>query len=83
MKFQPSVRNVGDALRYIATPIGYRIIIVRARYQDTLALFNRELPPDASSGALLSIEEAMTTLIGDDALVRVDHHTKFITVDKL
>ena len=83
VEFDPRSGTVGDAIKSLLEPVQYRITYRTVDPVDSAAVLQRRIPAIAAHAGVMSIEQALLLLIGEDNRLVVDHVNRLVAVERL
>jgi hypothetical protein len=83
MQFDTRTRNVGDAMNHLLTPVRYRVTTRTVDPAVSASVLRRPLPPQARDAGLMTIEQGLLMLIGQEHRIVVDHRARLVAVERV
>jgi hypothetical protein len=83
MQFDTRTRNVGDAMNHLLTPVRYRVTTRTVDPAVSASVLRRPLPPQARDAGLMTIEQGLLMLIGQEHRIVVDHRARLVAIERV
>ena len=77
--YPEDVQTVGDAVRYLLEPTGYRVVGAYPAPSDAISIINSRVPAIARVHRTMPVMDALQLLIGNDNWIVVDINHKLIS----
>ena len=77
--YPEDVNTVGEAIRYLLEPTGYRVVVAYPAPSDAITIVNSRVPTIAKVHRTMPVMDALQLLIGNDNWIVVDRNHKLIS----
>lgn len=79
--FSSEIRTVGQAAKQILRPTGYKLLLTEPAPYESNEIASHPISKNALSQNVLSIEDALLRLVGDENRVIIDHANKLVSFE--
>jgi hypothetical protein len=83
VQFDARTRTVGEAMNSLLTPVRYRITTRTVDAAVSGAVMRRPLPVAAREAGLMTIEQALLLLVGQEHRIVVDHRARLVAIERI
>ncbi len=83
MQFDARTRTVGEAMNHLLTPVRYRVTTRTVDSTVSAAVMRRPLPPQARDSGLMTIEQGLLMLVGQEHRIVVDHRARLVAIERV
>jgi hypothetical protein len=83
VQFDARTRTVGEAMNSLLAPVRYRITTRTVDAAVSGAVMRRPVPVAAREGGLMTIEQALLLLVGQEHRIVVDHRARLVAIERL
>ncbi len=77
--YPEDVTTVGEAVRYLLEPTGYRVVVAYPAPSDAISIVNSRVPAIAKVHRTMPVMDAVQLLIGNDNWIVIDRNHKLIS----
>jgi hypothetical protein len=77
--YPEDVTTVGEAIRYLLEPTGYRVVVAYPAPSDAISIVNSRVPAIAKVHRTMPVMDAVQLLIGNDNWIVIDRNHKLIS----
>jgi hypothetical protein len=82
VQFDARTRTVGDAMNSLLLPVRYRLTTRTVDPAVSSAVMRRPLPVATREAGLMTIEQALLMLIGEEHRIVVDHRARLVAIER-
>ncbi len=82
VQFDARTRTVGDAMNSLLLPVRYRLTTRTVDPAVSNTVMRRPLPVAAREAGLMTIEQALLMLIGEEHRIVVDHRARLVAIER-
>jgi hypothetical protein len=74
-----SVNSVASAANYFISPHRYKITVIGASPHEALSIAQQRIPATVPKGAVMTVEEALLSLLHRNQVLIIDNHARLIS----